>query len=131
MNDEQLQTIKQVKQFLEGSGALEFRGLCVEEKYEWTETVLVRFRYHGLKRAEKGVIWRYIERITGYSRSQVSRLIVKYKRRGRSKRMPYRRHRFPRKYTPADVILLAKTDELHGCLSGPATKKLGQGYMRG
>ena len=38
--------------------------------------------------------------------------------------MSYRRHRFPRKYTPADVILLAKTDQLHGCLSGPATKKI-------
>jgi len=38
--------------------------------------------------------------------------------------MPYQRHQFPRKYTPADVILLAKTDELHMCLSGPATKKI-------
>jgi len=38
--------------------------------------------------------------------------------------MPYQRHRFPRKYTPADVILLAKTDELHWWLSGPATKKI-------
>jgi len=34
MNDEQLQTIDQVNRFLEGSEALEFRGLCVEEKYE-------------------------------------------------------------------------------------------------
>ena len=28
MNDEQLQTLEQVKQFLEGSEALEFRGLA-------------------------------------------------------------------------------------------------------
>ena len=34
MNDEQIQTIEQVKEFLEGSEALEFRGLCVEEKYK-------------------------------------------------------------------------------------------------
>jgi len=38
--------------------------------------------------------------------------------------MPYRRHRFPSKYSAADVILLAKTDKLHGWLSGPATKKI-------
>jgi len=103
---------------------LEFRALSVGEKYDWIEEVMIRFRYHKLKRAEKGVIRRYIERITGYSRSQVSRLITEYKRRGRLKRMPYRRHRFPKKYTPADVILLAKTDEMHGWLSGPATKKI-------
>jgi len=124
MNDRNLQTIEQVRQFLGGSEALEFRALSVGEKYDWIEEVMIRFRYHRLNRAEKGVIRRYIGRITGYSRSQVSRLITEYKRRGRLKQMPYRRHRFPRKYTPADVILLAKTDELHGWLSGPATKKI-------
>jgi len=124
MNDRKLQTIEQVRQFLGGSEALEFRVLSVGEKYDWIEEVMIRFRYHRLKRAEKGVIRRYIGRITGYSRSQVSRLITEYKRRGRLKRMPYQRHRFPRKYTPADVILLAKTDELHWWLSGPATKKI-------
>jgi transposase InsO family protein len=124
MNDRNLQKIEQVRQFLGGSEALEFRALSVGEKYNWIEEVLIRFSYHRLKRAEKGVIRRYIERITSYSRSQVSRLITQYKRRGRLKWMPYRRHRFPRKYTPADVRLLAKTDELHGCLSGPATKKI-------
>ena len=36
MNDEQLQTIEQVKQFLEGSEAVEFKGLTTEEKY-WSE----------------------------------------------------------------------------------------------
>ena len=111
MNDEQLQTIEQVKQFLEGSEALEFRALSVGEKYNWIEEVLIRFSYHRLKRTEKGEIRRYIERVTGYSRSQVSRLITEYKRRGRIKQAPYRRHQFPRKYTPADVMLLAKTSE--------------------
>jgi hypothetical protein len=36
----------------------------------------------------------------------------------------YHRHRFPQKYTVAEVALLAMTDELHGWLSGPATKKI-------
>jgi len=112
MNNRNVQTIEQARRFLEGSEALEFRGLSAEEKYKWTEAVLVRFSYLLLKRAEKGVIRRYIERITGYSRSQVSRLIMQYKRGGRLKRMSYRRHQFPRKYTPADVILLAKTDQI-------------------
>jgi len=72
----------------------------------------------------RGVIRRYIEEIKGYSRSQVFRLIVEYKRTGRLRRIQYRRHRFPWKYTPSEVGLSARTDELHGHLSGPATKKI-------
>jgi transposase InsO family protein len=124
MNDGQLQKVEQVKKFLEGSKTLEFRGLSAEEKYKWTETVLVRFSYLRLKKAEKGVIRQYIQKITGYSMAQVSRLIREYKRKGWLKKTEYRRHRFPRKYIPSEVQLLARTDELHGWLSGPATKKI-------
>ena len=85
---------------------------------------MIRFSYHRLKRTEKGVIRQYIEGITGYSKVQVSRLIRRYKQTGQLKRTQYRRHRFPRKYTLSEVGLLARTDELHGGLSGPATKKI-------
>jgi hypothetical protein len=124
MNDEQLQTVEQVRQFMEGSEAVEFRGVTAKEKYNWIEEVLIRFSYHSIKRVEKGVIRRYIQKVTGYSRSQVSRLIAEYKRTGRLRRTRYRRHCFPRKYTPSEVGLLARTDELHEWLSGPATKKV-------
>ena len=124
MNDGQLLTVEQVRQFLEGGEALEFRGLKAEEKYSWIEEVLIRFSYPRLKKAEKGVIRQYIQKITGYSRAQVSRLIAQYKRTGRLKKTEYGRHRFPRKYTLTEVGLLARTDELHGWLSGPATKKI-------
>jgi len=86
MNDGQLQTIEQVRQFLEGSEVVEFKGLMAEEKYYWIEEVLIRFRYHRLKRAEKGVIWQYLQKVTGYFRSKVSRLIAEYKRTGRLKK---------------------------------------------
>jgi len=124
MNDGQLQTVERVRGFLEGSEAVGFRGLTAQEKYCWIEEVLIRFSYPRLKRAEKGVIRQYIQKVTGYSRAQVSRLIAEYKRTGRLRRMQYRRHRFPRKYTPSEVGLLAMTDELHGWLSGPATKRV-------
>ena len=124
MNDKQLKTVEQVRQFLEGSEVVEFRGLTAKDKYYWIEEVLIRFEYHLLKRDGKGVIRRYTRKVTGYSRSQVSRLIAEYQRTGRLKKTEYRRHRFPRRYTPSEVELLAKTDELHGWLSGPATKKI-------
>jgi len=124
MNDERLQTIEQVKRFLDGTRAVDFKGLTTEEKYRWANDVLVRFEYQRLKRSEKGVIRRYLEGVTGYSRSQVSRLIRRYKQTGHLKKRKYRRYRFPGKYTRWEVGLLAKTDELHQWLSGPATKKI-------
>ena len=86
--------------------------------------MLIRFRYHRLKRSDNGEMRRYVKKVTGYSRSQVSRLIGEYKRTGRLKKTEYRRHRFPQKYTPSEIGLLARTDELHGWLSGPVTKKI-------
>ena len=124
MNDERLQTIEQVTQFLEGSEALELRGVSVEERYRWIEEVLKRFRYHRVKRAQKGVLRRYIEKVSGYSRAQASRLIKEYSRRGALRRTQYRRYQFPKRYTASDIALLARTDELHSYLSGPATKKI-------
>ena len=82
MNDAGLQTIEQVKRFLAGSEALDFGGVSVEERYQWIETVLVRSKYYQLGRAEKGVIRQYIEKMSGYSRAQVTRLIREYHQRG-------------------------------------------------
>jgi len=124
MNDEKLTTVEQVKRFLGGSEALTFRGVSIEERYRWIEMVLVRFTYFRLNRAEKGVIRSYIAKVSGYSRAQVSRLIKQYKQLGRLRKADCKRHRFPRKYTLTDIALLARTDELHDYLSGPATKKI-------
>jgi len=42
MNDEQLQTLEQVKSFIKGSQEVKFRGLNAREKYNWIEEVLKR-----------------------------------------------------------------------------------------
>jgi hypothetical protein len=124
MNDEQLQTLKQVKDFIKGSQKVEFRGLNAREKYTWIEGVLKRFRYPKLQKEGKGLIKIYLLKMTGYSRAQLTRLIGIYQRTSHVKTATYHRHRFPQKYSAEDVALLAKTDELHGWLSGPATKKI-------
>jgi len=124
MNDEKLKTIEQVKQFLAGSTTLAFEGISAGERYRWIEGILIRFEYSRLMKAEKGTMRRYIEKVSGYSRAQVSRLICQYTTRGRLRRPQQRRHRFPTKYAPGDIALLARTDELHDYLSGPAVKKI-------
>ena len=124
MDDRRLQTIEQIRQFLEGNHEVEFESVSGEDKYEWIESVLRRFRYAGLRRAQKGLIRQYLRKVTGYSRAQVSRLIGRYNRSGQLRRKEYRRHRFEGKYTHQDIELLARTDELHGWLSGPATRRI-------
>ena len=124
MNDEDLNTIEQVKQFLGGSEALTFKGVSIEERYRWIEAVLMRFKYRRLNRADKGVIRSYLKKVSGYSRAQVCRLLRQYNQREQLRRSHYRRHRFTSRYTLTDIALLARTDELHDYLSGPATKKI-------
>lgn len=75
MNDEKATTIEQVKQFLKWSEAVRFEGVSIEERYQWIESVLVRFMYPRLERAEKGVIRQYLQKVSGYSRAQICRLI--------------------------------------------------------
>jgi hypothetical protein len=124
MNDERLQTLDQVKNFIKGSQTVEFRGLNAREKYDWIEEVLKRFRYPKLQKEGKGLIKSYLLKVTGYSRAQLTRLIRLYLQSGKVQPAKYQRHRFSQKYSDEDVALLAKTDELHGWLSGPATKKI-------
>ena len=124
MDDKKIRTLEQVKEFIDSSQGIEFNGIDRGEKYRWTEEVLKKFQYQRLKKYGKGVIRQYVEKVSGYSRAQVNRLICRYQQSGEVKPTEYRRHHFPQKYTAAEVALLAMTDELHDWLSGPATKKI-------
>jgi transposase InsO family protein len=124
MNDNDIQTTEQVRQFLEGSEPFEFEGISIEDRYRWIETVLVRFTYQRLHRADKGLIRRYVQKVSGYSRAQVCRLIRRYIKRGQIRKAECNRRRFPIRYTTRDIALLARTDGLHESLSGPATKRI-------
>ena len=124
MNDTQIKTLEQVRQFLAGTVDVE---LCIdskEDRYAWIQTTLVRFRYLQLNKADKGVLLTFLQKLSGYSRIQVKRLVKQYCKTGRIQRRQRTTHGFPRKYTDKDIRLLARTDELHGTLSGPTTKKL-------
>jgi Integrase core domain. len=124
MNDRQIEAIEQVRDFLAASAVMEFSGESVAERYAWVEATLAKFRYGTLPKAHKGLLRRYLQRITGYSRQQLTRLIGDYRKKGRLGRRQRPRSRFPRRYTEVDIRLLAHTDEVHGTLSGPATKKV-------
>jgi transposase InsO family protein len=124
MNDKQLATLAQVKAFLEGTTTVDF-AVAAAERYDFIARTLQRFGYRLLGRADKGVVLRFLERVSGYSRQQLTRLVKRgTKRCPLTKRYCASRTSFARTYTAADVRLLAHTDTLHGTLSGLATKKL-------
>ena len=57
MNEVQVRTLEQVRQVLAGTQALEFRTTQDEPgHYAWIESVLRRFDYRPLKRAERGPV---------------------------------------------------------------------------
>ena len=124
MNDTQLETLDQVRQVLEGTEAISFQIINKETRYRWIQHTLVKFRYLKLSKTDKGLITRYIRKMTGYSLAQVKRLIRQYRKTGRLVRKQRTSQGFQLKYTREDKLLLAALDERHSTLSGPATKKL-------
>lgn len=124
MNDEQLHTLAQIRAFVDGTVALDF-AVAAEERYGFIARTVRRFGYARLKRPDKAVVLRFLERVSGYSRQQLTRLVKRGGEPGQLiKRYRGSRTSFARTYTSADVLLLAHTDSLHGTLSGLATKKL-------
>ena len=86
MDDNHIKTLDQVRRFLEGTEALELRIEEKNERYAWIEATLRRFRYRALGKADKGLILRYLQRLSGYSRQQVTRLVRQYLKTGRLRR---------------------------------------------
>lgn len=124
MNNSALHTIEQIEAFLTAAATVEFRFENTAAGYAWMQATLARFEYTTLPRLHKGILRRYLQAVTGYSRAQMTRLIRGFQKSGRVQRQAGVRYRFAVHYTPADIRLLAKTDELHETLSGPATKKI-------
>jgi hypothetical protein len=120
-----LQTLEQIRSFLEGNQILEFEPPQRKAAYEFVSQTLQRLDYARLGRADKGLVRHYLCKLTGLSRAQVTRLISQFHKTGRIKDQRGAPARpFPRRYTTADLLLLAEVDALHGSLSGPATRKL-------
>lgn len=126
MNVSKLETIEQIREFLEGTAEVVFSNPTDDStRHTFVETVLRRFRYFRLSKELRGVLFAYMQRLTGYSRQHLSRLIAQYRNtRSLKSRKRVSRTSFTRQYTPEDVALLAETDSLHDTLSGPATKVL-------
>lgn len=121
MIDTGLNNFNDLGKFLNGVPDITFSGTSKKEKYEWVKKVLSRFNFRYLRKDDRGTVREYIQKITGYSNSQMSRLIAKYLE-SKLIFLDYQRHKFPTRYSPSDIALLCKTDNIHQRLNAFATK---------
>ena len=124
MHEAEKLSLDQIEAFLKASEEIRFEGEHREQVYGWVEQVLRQQQYPKQSRKARGLVRSYLEKMTGLSRAQVTRLIARYRVNGEIQPAHYRRHRFPQRYTRADIDLLATVDEAHETLSGPATRRI-------
>ena len=117
-------SLQQIEQFLLAAKEVRFEASQREEIYGWVERLLCQQEYMGQGRRARGLLRRYLSKMTGLSRAQLTRLVGRYLATGRVRIKTSNRHRFPTRYTRADIELLAQVDEAHETLSGPATRRI-------
>ena len=126
LQTERITTLEEVRAFVEGNGPVDFELVDRESAYGFVRRTLAHFGYHRQGKAAKGLLRAYILKATGLSRAQVARLIRQHRETGEvedRRRGPPARP-FERKYTKADIRLLAEVDRDLGQASGPATRKV-------
>src|ERR1017187_2636365 len=121
MQNAETLTQEQIQEFLKGSRPIEFAEQNRTDRYEFVQRVLVAQEFAVQGKKERGSIRAYLNKVTGLSEPQMTRLIRQYRQEGVVEVATYCRRRFPTKYTSRDVALLAEVDRAHGWLSGPAT----------
>ena len=102
----------QMREFLESSRESSLRGVAGKEKCGWVEEMLGAQTYGGLGKRERGLVRAYLEKVTGMSVAQMTRLIRAWLDTGKVREKPYQRHPFAVRYTAQDVSLLAEVDRV-------------------
>lgn len=124
MKNVELKTVEDIKKFLEGNQRINFEESSREDNYTFIRKTLVTTSYAQLCKKEKGVVKKYIQKVTGYEDKQLKRLIKKWKKSG----LRYTKRKSVGAticiYQPKDIALLIKTDILHKTQNGLSTKAI-------
>ena len=123
MQDDHIVSIAELKEFAKLSRSAVFARTNQEEAYEWIGRTLGRFRYFSESKKNRGTIKAYIRTMTGYSDTQLDRLIRRKKAWGCIVPKERTQPTFPRVYTIADIALIAEVDNAEGRRNGCALHK--------
>ncbi len=125
MKLDNVKSIEELSQFLDGSQPIAFAiSSEKQERYDVISTLLCRFNYPQLKRRDKGILIKFLAKISGYSLQQLERLIARHSTTGKLIPRQKTTNGFEKKYTSSDVALLAELDKLHCTPKGLMIKKL-------
>ena len=113
MHEAEKLSLEAIGRFVEASEEIRFESKSRPQVYRWVERVLIQQEYAQQGKAARGLVRRYIEKMTGMSRAQTTRLIGRYITTGQVRPTIYRRCCFPQRYTRSDIELLASVDEAH------------------
>ena len=83
LQTERVQTLADVGAVIDGNDRLDYQFTDREAAYEFIRRTLVRFGYPTLSKPDKGVIGRYLAKMTGLSRAQMTRLVGQHRATGR------------------------------------------------
>ena len=75
--------LERIRAFLGSSDELEFESMDRGGMYLCVGRTLVEQEYAGLSRARKGLIRRYMAKMTGLNRARITRLVGQYRENGR------------------------------------------------
>src|SRR5712692_4580977 len=81
-------TLDQIREFVEGSRSIGFAEPKREAIYEFIERVLKSQQYRRLSRGQKGIVRRFLVKMTGLSRAQLTRWIGRWMKTRQVKRKP-------------------------------------------
>ena len=130
MKIENLKTVEEISIFLDGTESVAFTIIdSKQERYERVQKVLLGIKYSSLSKHEKGIVIRFICKISGYSRQQVTRLIHQCVNSGKLTLKQRTYNGFKKLYSREDIHLLARTDEMHIVTNGAAIKKYAKGHI--
>jgi hypothetical protein len=80
MNESRLETIEQIREFLACTADVAFSIPTDESTLRaFVTSVIRRLHYFRLAKAQRGIVFAYLRRLTGYSRQHLSRLIAQYR----------------------------------------------------
>lgn len=117
-------TLSQMQEFTEGNRDIQLRIEGRQAACSLIQAVLKMQRYRSLSKGQRGIVRRFLTKVTGLSRAQLTRLLGRWKRTRTVAGPPIYRPCFPTRYTAADVVLLAALDAAHEDLSGPAVRHI-------
>jgi hypothetical protein len=124
MKDLDQLSLSEMEELLSSSRKVTSQTVDEDAKYEWIASVLKAQRYAKLGKREKGVVRRFLQKVTDTSRAQLTRLISQWLENRKIVRRTAVRPAFSVRYTREDIVLLAAADAAHEDLAGPAMRHI-------